>query len=326
MEADRSPDFFLLPPNDPARPPLVDLTFELAQKSACLRRSVPAALAESLATLIAPEPSPLPPGHTITPDYLATLHRRVFTHTPEDQLWTDDPINGERIPIVPGEFRTRYARIGDLIAVSPFALPRHLAKFEAAYSNLGKADWILAIPAAHYSLLELRPFIDGNRRVAQALSDAMLNAVLDTGHIWSVTRALTRHELEYRSLNHLADFTRFFFTACIQEVDLMDHLLEPNRLRTRVVTWAAEQTLQGSIPARSAALLDAILHRGELPRGDAAQVIGHSERNTRRIVSVLLEKKVLISVIERGPLRLHFTPELAQEWLPGLLPQLPGRG
>ena len=67
-------------------------------------------------------------------------------------------------------------------------------------------------------------------------------------------------------------------------------------------------------------LLEAILDRGELPRGEAGNVVGAGERQARRIVSALIEKKVLISESTRAPLRLAFPATMASRWLPGLFP------
>jgi len=49
-----------------------------------------------------------------------------------------------------------------------------------------------------------------------------------------------------------------------------------------------------------------VLYRGELPRADAAGVVGTGDRQARRIVSALIEKGVLVSDSARAPLRLVF--------------------
>jgi hypothetical protein len=63
------------------------------------------------------------------------------------------------------------------------------------------------------------------------------------------------------------------------------------------------------------------LYRGELPRGDAAGVVGASERHARRIVSALMERGVLTAASARAPLRLVFSATLASRWMPGLFPE-----
>ena len=69
------------------------------------------------------------------------------------------------------------------------------------------------------------------------------------------------------------------------------------------------------------ALLEAVLYRGELPRGEVAGVVGASERQARRVTAALLEHEVLVSESTRAPLRLAFPAKLASRWMPGLFPE-----
>jgi hypothetical protein len=77
----------------------------------------------------------------------------------------------------------------------------------------------------------------------------------------------------------------------------------------------------GELPLKSGSILEAVLYRAELPRGDADTVVGTGERQARRIVSALLEKQVLVSDSPRAPLRLAFPAALASRWMPGLFPE-----
>src|ERR1017187_2102787 len=119
----------------------------------------------------------------------------------------------------------------------------------------------------------------------------------------------------------LAEFTRFFLTVCIDQVDFMESLVQPDRLRTRILVWAEEETRLGRLPPQSGSILEAVLYRGELPRGDADAVAGTGERQARRVVSALLNKEVLVSDSSRAPLRLAFPAALASRWMPGLFPE-----
>ena len=274
---------------------------------------------------------------------ISEIHRRFCELLPEDLLWVEDPATKERVRLIPGELRKRDVRVGDHIAISAGALPRFLERFEVVYGNLGKADWIVATAAAHHRLLWMHPFIDGNGRVARLMSHAMLLAVLDTGAVWSVARGLARNVQQYKALlancdlprrNHLdgrgtlseealAEFTRFFLTVCIDQVSFMESLVQPDRLRTRILLWAEEETRLGQLPAKSGSILEALLYRGELPRGDTAAIVGTGDRQARRIVSALLDKEVLVSDSPRAPLRLVFPANLAERWMPGLFPEKP---
>jgi Fic family protein len=280
-------------------------------------------------------------GLAIRADGICEIHRRFCELLPEDLLWVEDPATKQRLRVVPGELRQRDVRIGTHVATSPGALPRFLERFEQVYGNAGKTESILATAAAHHRLLWIHPFMDGNGRVARLMSHAMMLDMLDTGAVWSVARGLARNVGEYKTLlancdvarrNHtdgrgnlseeaLAEFTQFFLTVCIDQVDFMESLVQPDRLRTRILLWAEEEIRFGQLPPKSGSILEAILYRGELPRGDAGTAAGTGRRQARRIVSALLDRQVLISESPRAPLRLAFPATLASRWMPGLFPE-----
>ena len=276
----------------------------------------------------------------IQPEGIREVHRRFCEMLPDDLLWVDDTVTKEKLRVVPGEFRTRDVQVGTHVAISPGALPRFLERFQQVYSKVGKTESIISTAAAHHRLLWIHPFVDGNGRVTRLVSHAMMLEVLDTGAVWSVARGLARRVADYKRLlancdltrrndldgrgtlseEALAEFTQFFLKVCIDQVDFMESLVQPDRLRTRILMWAEEEIRLGELPAKSGAILEALLYRGELPRGDADAVVGTSERQGRRIVSALLEKEVLTSESTRAPLRLAFPATLASRWMPGLFP------
>ena len=280
-------------------------------------------------------------GRAATAGGLIEIHRRFADLLPEELLSTEDPLTGERTKLIPGAFRDRDVKVGRHIAVSPGAVPRFLQRFESAYARLGRIDSILAAATAHHRLLWIHPFLDGNGRVARLMSHAMLLETLDTGGVWSIARGLARSEGTYKSKlmacdaerrndldgrghlseEALANFTGFFLSICIDQVDFMERLVQPERLRDRVVIWAEEEIRANALPPKTGAVLEAVLYRGELQRGDVARLLGTSERNARRVTSALLERDVLVSATTRAPLRLAFPAKLAPRWMPGLFPE-----
>jgi Fic family protein len=190
----------------------------------------------------------------------------------------------------------------------------------------------------------IHPFIDGNGRVARLVSHATLLQSLDTGAIWSVARGLARNVETYKrhlaacdlrrrndldgrgnlSEESLAEFTKFFLFACLDQVSFMEGLMQPEHLRARILLWAQEMISVGALPANSGNLLEALLYRGELPRGEAAGVVGASERQARRVVAALVDLGVVASESSRAPLRLAFPAALASRWMPGLFPEREG--
>ena len=403
MEADKTPDDrgelpSLIEPlsideGSRHRPHLTDLAFDLTQRSAGFRRSLPASLHTSLADLVRSmncyysnlieghdthpidieralrddysqdtrkrdlqleakahirvqawiDGGGLKDGRAVTAEGVCEIHRRFCELLPDDLLWVEDPATKERVRLVPGELRRRDVKVGAHIAVSPGALPRFLQRFTDTYGHLGKTESILSSAATHHRLLWMHPFLDGNGRVARLMSHALLLERLDTGAVWSVSRGLARNVQEYKTLlancdqprrndldgrgtlseEALAEFTRFFLTVCIDQVIFMESLVQPDRLRARILLWAEEEIRMGALPAKSGSILEAVLYRGELPRGEADRAAGRGERQARRIVSALVDKGVLVSDNPRAPLRLAFPAALASRWMPGLFPERP---
>ncbi len=279
-------------------------------------------------------------GRAVTEEGIREVHRRFCEHLPEDLLWVENLDTKERVRLIPGELRRRDVKVGNHVAVSPGAVPRFLQRFEQVYTSTGKTASIISTAAAHHRLLWIHPFLDGNGRVARLMSHATMLETLDTGAVWSVARGLARNVQQYKSLlsncdqprrndldgrgmlseEALAAFTIFFLTVCIDQVNFMESLVQPDRLRARILLWAEEEIRVGSLPAKSGSLLEAILYRGEIPRSEAHTIFGTGERQARRIVSALLQSGVLTSDHPRAPLRLAFPATLASRWMPGLFP------
>lgn len=282
-------------------------------------------------------------GRALSGEGLCELHRRFCERLPDALLWITEPATRNRIRIVPGALRAHKVQVGRHLAVSPGAIPRFLERFEASYDNLGKTDSVLAAATAHHRLLWIHPFLDGNGRVARLMSYAVLRQALDTGGIWSIARGLARNEAAYKahlaasdlprrndldgrgslSEEALSDFTAFFLKTCIDQVDFMESLVQPDRLRDRILLWSAEETGRGRLPPNTGSILEALLYRGALSRGDVAGILGTGERQARRITSALLDREVLVSESTRAPLRLAFPATLAAHWMPGLFPDRP---
>lgn len=369
---------------------LTDLAFDLAQKSAGFRRSLPESLLPSLADLVRSmncyysnlieghDTHPIDieralkndysadakkrdlqleakahitvqqwidggglKGRALTVDAIREIHRRFCERLPDDLLWIENQATKGRIKVIPGDLRHRDIAVGHHVAISPPAVPRFLQRFEEAYGRLGKTETTLAAAAAHHRLVWIHPFLDGNGRVARLMSHATLLETLDTGALWSIARGLARNGEAYKahlaacdqarrndldgrghlSEENLADFTRFFLTTCIDQVAFMERLLQPDRLRARILLWAEEEIGLDRLPPKSGSILEAMLYRGELPRADAAGIVGTGKRQAQRVVSALLGRGVLASESTRAHLRLAFPAALAARWMPGLFPE-----
>lgn len=279
-------------------------------------------------------------GRAMTVEGICEIHCRFCAALPDDLLWVEIPDTGEKIRVIPGELRQRFVEVGKHEAVSPGAVPRFMKQFEAVYSRLGKAEATASAAAAHHRLLWIHPFLDGNGRVARLMSHAMMLETLDTGAIWSVARGLGRNANVYKqhlaacdlgrrndldgrghlSEETLTEFTSFFLKICIDQVDFMEKLMEPSQLRARILSWAEDESKVGSLPAKAGQILEAILYRGELPRGDIPKLLQVTDRQALRVVNALSDRHVLTSRSSKSPWRLLFPATLAHRWMPGLFP------
>lgn len=280
-------------------------------------------------------------GRAISAEGACEIHRRFCELLPEQLLIVTDPDTGKELKVTPGEIRTRDVKVGRHAAVSPGAVPRFLQRFEEVFSGLGKAEMILATGAIHHRFAWIHPFIDGNGRVTRLMSHAILRETLDTGSIWSVSRGLARSAEEYKeklancdlprrndldgrgkpSEEALVDFTKYFLQTCLDQVQFMQSLAQPDRLHDRILKWTANETEAARLPEKSVKVMEALLYRGELPRGEVPGLLGVTDRQARRVVAALMDREVITSKTTRTPLRLAFPASLAHEWMPGLFPE-----
>ena len=282
-------------------------------------------------------------GRALTLDGISELHRRFYERLPDDLCWNTDPESGERVRIIPGALRARDVRVGRLVAISPGAVPRFMQRFTEVYAPMGKTETVLNAAAAHHRLVWIHPFLDGNGRVVRLMSHAMLSETLDTGAIWSVARGLARSATTYKqhlaacdmprrndldgrgalSEEALVAFTDYFLQTCLDQVTFMQELVQPDRLRARILLWAEEEVRLGALPAKVTAVLEALLYRGELPRSDIPALLGVGDRQARRVIEELAKREVVTAESTRAPIRLAFPATLASRWMPGLFPEKP---
>jgi hypothetical protein len=122
------------------------------------------------------------------------------------------------------------------------------------------------------------------------------------------------------STQTLTEFCEFFLTICIDQVDFMASLLEPNDLLRRMRLHIEDEVAAGSLPKGSLPILREALLAGEVSRGRAGAITGYGERMARNVVSRLLKKGYLQSESPRRPLVLAFPIEAVERWFPRLYP------
>lgn len=270
------------------------------------------------------------------------IHREFCSRLPDELLWVVSPASGRKIKVLPGMLRDGEVQVGRHLAPSADRLPLFLSRFAEAYApeKLSKLRQIIAVAAAHHRLLWIHPFYDGNGRVTRLFSHAYLRHIGIGNSLWSISRGLARNVGDYKSLLMQADeprrgdldgrgsltasgllnFCIFFLEACIDQVDYMASILEPNELLRRVQLYCEDEIRAGRLPNGSFDLLREALLAGSFERGKADMITRYKERQARIVLAELVKKELLISDSPKGAVRLGFPVDVVERWFPKLYP------
>ena len=274
--------------------------------------------------------------------YAAWLHEEFCSRLPSEMLWVTDRETGERLPVVPGEWRTRQVAVGHHVPPEHGELPRFLARFDSAYkaSALSKTRQLEMIGAVHHRFLWIHPFLDGNGRVTRLMSHALFKRLGIGTSLWSVARGLACDETRYKELLARADdprqgdrdgrgaltqrgqiaFCKFFLEQSIDQVRFMSALLDPAALLTRMEIHVEEEIRAKRLMRGSFEVLREALIAGEVERSKIPSLTGYEERHARSVTATLVNRGMLTAPSRRTPLRPAFPAEIAESWLPNLYP------
>jgi Fic family protein len=277
-------------------------------------------------------------------EFIRWLHRAFYEDAPEAMLLIDG--RGRQLHMAPGEFRSKTdheVAVGRHLPPSAGTIEAFMAHFERRYrfEPLGMGSRILAIAAAHHRLNYIHPFLDGNGRVSRLMSHAMaLKAGIGAHGLWSVSRGLARG-LESRGdykrmMDHadtprqgdldgrgnlsrraLSEFTAWFSKVCLDQVTFMGGLFALDTLVERLKVYVARRELK----PEAFVLLEQILQRGELPRGEAARITGLKERTARDLLGALVADGIIASDTPKGYVSLRFPLDAVEILFPSLFPE-----
>ena len=158
------------------------------------------------------------------------------------------------------ENRQHDVAVGRHVPPSSDRVAAFMDYFEARYkfATLGKAERILAIPAAHHRFNFIHPFPDGNGRVSRLMSHAMaIQAGIGAHGLWSISRGLARgleSRADYKQMmdradaprqsdvdgrgnlseKALGDFVLWFLKVCLDQVTFMTSLFDLKTLGQRL--------------------------------------------------------------------------------------------
>lgn len=282
--------------------------------------------------------------------FLKVLHWELYSRIPEEFRWVRDPsVPDRKNRVIPGELRTLASMTGGRPSIDAASVEPVLSRFHAAYDlqRLSPVERIIAVGASHHRLLWIHPFAAGNGRVARLLSAALAQrAGIEgaLGGMWTISRGLSRNRSRYCELLAAADlrqrndldgretlapralleFTRFFLETCRQEIGFMRQALSPQKFGERAVQYVALRNASlapgGPLHEEAASLLRDVMLRGEIARGEAGRVTGMATSEARKILSVLVKERFLVSDSPKGPVRLCIPAHAAPFLFPDLFP------
>lgn len=284
--------------------------------------------------------SNIQPQDVTSPEYFLWLHKEFCSALPIEMLIVYNPETKEQLNVVPGQFRTGNVIIGQHIPVDPTLIPTFMNTFHQRYSpqNLNRVQQVIATAASHHRFLWIHPFYDGNGRVARLFSHAFLKQIGIGNQLWSISRGLARNNIQYKELlmnadmprqgnydgrgaltqKGLSQFCAFFLKCCVDQLEFMEKLLDPDKLLQRIERWSNEQMAENQLPKGSFNLLKEAFYRGEFERGQAANITHYKERQARTVLSSLVEKGILISDTPKSPVRIAFPNAILEDWFPKL--------
>lgn len=277
-------------------------------------------------------------------EFIRWLHRSFYEDAPEAMLLIRG--DGREMRMTPGEFRTsadHEVAVGRHLPPSADRVGAFMAYFERRYrfAELGSGSRILAMAAAHHRLNYIHPFLDGNGRVSRLMSHAMsLSAGIGAHGLWSVSRGLARGvesrgdykrmmdyadsprqgDLDGRgnlSRAALSDFTAWFLRVCLDQVAFMGGLFALDTLIKRLRFYVQRREFK----PEAFHILEQVLQRGELPRGEAGRVSGLKERSARELLGTLTNDGILASDSPKGPVSLRFSLDAIEVLFPSLFPE-----
>lgn len=276
--------------------------------------------------------------------FIRWVHERFYEGAPEEMLTIRSSRGSFRM--APGSFRSDTLHdnvVGRHVPPSSAVVPAFMAYFEERFrlEPLGAAARIVAIAIAHHRLNYIHPFPDGNGRVSRLAAHAMaLNAGVGAHGLWSISRGLARgleDRGEYKRMMDLADTPRqgdldgrgnlslkaleeyvtWFCQVALDQLRFMSNLFDLDTLALRLERYVTRDL---QLPQSAGEIVRALLHRGELPRGDAALATNLPERTARQVLSRLVESGLVASTTPKGPVSLRFTTLSAEALFPRLFP------
>lgn len=281
------------------------------------------------------------------PQTVRDIHQDLFARLPESDWALGNPSEA----LFPGQWRQnnvpKNVREG---APTARQLPAALAQWSQAYGGLRRGELqLVGMAAAHHRLRWLQPFPDGNGRVARLHTHLVL-AHLGLGNgLWSPLRGFARSQATYQALLAGADAPRqgardgrgplsesglvawidYVLTQCLEQVQLIAQLLDPEGMKDRLAACLAyEQQVvkQGVRTEALRALHYLFATQSELDRADFKALLGLGDRLATAQITALLQRGLVQTDSPYGRLRFGVPQHALRFCFPKLWPEAEGQG
>ena len=288
-----------------------------------------------------------PPDNVCSLSFVCRIHRTFYENLPEKHRHTHNRGGFTAYNVNPGQLRDGNVSLDDGQSVhGPDAgiLPQKYQEFEVTFDqrNFHGDERLIAAAAAHHRLTWLHPFRDGNGRVSRLFSGLYLACIgVNRSNLWSLSRGFSRDKqwymLNLRSADSpnadctgfdqefFADYCMIFLESCLDQIRFMDRILSLKSIDARIDGYVRDRAKERGAPnpldPRVGKLLKALFMQGEIPRGEARNVLGmeaRSERQARRIVSQLVKEGLVQSDSHKAPLRIAFPTHVLSFYFPEL--------
>lgn len=270
------------------------------------------------------------------------IHKNFYKDLPERLCWVENKATGQKVKVIGGKCRDGDVQVGKHIAPHHSDVVDLLNHFDSIYSSksLSKVKKIASVAAVHHRFCWIHPFYDGNGRVVRLLSHYMLRKYDVGSSLWSVSRGLARSVEEYKKYMEMADYVRqgdrdgrgglsekylvqfmeYFLETCIDQVDFMKSLLQPDNLLSNIENYTRQEIDKGNLMEGSFNILREAFYNNSVPRGKAPELTGYKERQARQVLKTLEAKGLIIpsSKNQRNDVEISITGDVVESWFPNL--------